>query len=54
MPDFGIDCPARMPSLTHDHCCFLGKDHVGRHAFYCGVWWDEDERIKLRRAPRRR
>jgi len=40
--------------LTRDHVCFLAKDHGGRHACYCGVWWDETGRIKLRRQPSRR
>jgi len=54
MPDFRNDCPARMPSLTHEHCCFLAKDHGGRHACYCGMWWDETGGIKLRQPARRR
>jgi len=51
VPHFVMGCTARWPGGTHDHCCFLGKDHAGRHACYCGVWWSEDGTIKLRRQP---
>src|SRR5262245_58907867 len=51
MPDFRMDCPARMASLTHEHCCFLAKDHGGRHACYCGVWWSEEHLAAPRCTP---
>lgn len=54
MPQLRMDCEARWPGHTHDHSCFLHKDHGGRHSCFCGLDWDEDGRVKLRKAPRRR
>jgi len=54
MPEFKNACLAHQPSLNHEHCCFLGPGHGGMHACFCGVWWDEEGRIKLRAVPGRR
>lgn len=54
MPEFKSGCQARGHGGNHEHCCFLEPEHGGMHACFCGVWWDEKGRIKLRTPPRSR
>jgi len=54
VPEFKTGRPAHQASLNHEHSCYPGPEHGGLHACFCGVWWDDDGRIKLRRLPKRR
>jgi hypothetical protein len=54
MPDYKLACGAPLPGGTHEHSCYYTKDHGGLHACYCGVRWDAEGRISIKRTPRRR
>lgn len=54
MPEFKTGCTAHQDAGTHEHCCFLEPGHRGMHACFCGVWWDVEGRIKLRKQTRSR
>ena len=47
MPEFKSGCAAHARGGTHEHRCYLGKEHGGMHACFCGVNWDESGRISL-------
>jgi hypothetical protein len=54
MPEFRTGCPERLPSLTHDHTCYLEQDHGSGLACFCGFLWDAEGRISIRKLPRYR
>jgi hypothetical protein len=39
---------------AHDRNCFATKGHRGPHSCYCGVRWDEKDRISVAKKPPRR
>jgi hypothetical protein len=53
MPEFKSGCRAHSPGGTHEHCCYLGKEHRGMHSCFCGADWDETGTLRIRRIPRR-
>jgi hypothetical protein len=54
MPEFKMGCDVLLAGGTHDHHCYRERGHDGTHACYCGVNWDKEGRISIRRVGRRR
>jgi hypothetical protein len=48
MTEFKTGCAAHTSSGCHEHVCFLEPGHLGMHACFRGVNWDENGRLKLR------